>query len=200
MEKNLVQYDYKVHMQDRRMANKHNSFLIFFTGLSGSGKSTIANYLEQKLFAENIRTYVLDGDHIRSGISSDLLFNPKDRSENIRRIAEIAKLFVDAGIVVLAAFIAPYKKDRSFIRKTVGSENYFEVYVNTSLEICEERDVKGLYKRARKGEIKNLTGVSAPYEVPENPDIVVSQDTSVEETVSLILKKIRNKLSLTTNA
>lgn len=196
MERNIIPYDYKVCVEDRRKINKHNSFLVFFTGLSGSGKSTIANALEQKLFEANIRTYVLDGDAIRSGISSDLLFNPKDRSENIRRIAEIAKLLIDAGVVVLAAFIAPYARDRKFVKKTVGEENYVEVYVNTSLEKCEALDIKGLYKRARKGEIKNLTGVSSPYESPENPDVVVSQDITVEESVSRIMNRIKSFLSL----
>ena len=199
MERNIVPYDYKVCVQDRRKVNKHSSFLIFFTGLSGSGKSTIANALEQKLFEKNVRTYVLDGDAIRSGISSDLLFNPEDRSENIRRIAEIAKLLIDAGLVVLAAFIAPYRRDRNFVKQTVGAENYVEVFVNTSLEKCEALDVKGLYKRARSGEIKNLTGVSSPYEAPEHPDVIVSQDNSVEESVSLIMNRIKSNLSLAKN-
>ena len=196
MEKNISPYDYKVCVEDRRKVNKHNSFLIFFTGLSGSGKSTIANALEQKLYEGNIRTYVLDGDAIRGGISSDLLFNPRDRSENIRRIAEIAKLLIDAGLVVLAAFIAPFNRDREFVKSTVGEENYIEVYVNTSLEKCEELDVKGLYKKARKGEIKNMTGITSPYETPENPNVIVSQDYTVEESVSLIMSKIKENLSL----
>lgn len=199
MERNLSPYDFKIDVNDRRKVNEHNSFLVFFTGLSGSGKSTIANALEQKLFQSKIRTYVLDGDTIRSGISSDLLFNPKDRSENIRRIAEIAKLLIDAGIVVMAAFIAPYKRDRNFVKQTVGADNYIEVFVNTSLEKCEEMDVKGLYKRARSGEIKNMTGVSSPYEAPENPDVIVSQDISVEDSVTMIMNRIQSNLSLNKN-
>lgn len=183
-------------MQERRKRNGHNSFLIFFTGLSGSGKSTIANALEEKLFAEGIKTYVLDGDNIRKGINRGLSFSPKDRSENNRRIGEIAKLFVDAGIVVLAAFVSPYAADRRFIKNTVGVQNYLEIFVNTSLAVCEERDVKGLYKKARKGEITNMTGISAPYEVPKNPTVELTQDNSVAESVEIIYSKIKSKLSL----
>ncbi|MBT8180639.1 MAG: adenylyl-sulfate kinase [Eudoraea sp.] len=196
MEKNITPHSYKISRKDRRGQNTHNSFLVFFTGLSGSGKSTIANALEQLLFKEGVHTYVLDGDNIRRGINKNLSFSPEDRSENIRRIAEISKLFIDAGIVVLAAFVAPYAKDRQFIRKTVGADNYIEVFVNTSLEVCESRDVKGLYEKARKGEIKNMTGVSAPYEAPYNPDVEVSQENNVEESVMLIFEQIKNKLSL----
>ena len=173
--------------------------MIFFTGLSGSGKSTIANALEQLLFEKGFNTYVLDGDNIRRGINKNLSFSPEDRSENIRRIAEIGKLFVDAGILVLAAFVAPYSKDRTYIKETVGKENYVEVFVNTSLDVCEERDVKGLYKKARLGEIKNLTGISAPYEAPENPDVIVNEKNTVEEAASLIFAAIKEKLILENN-
>ncbi|WP_282163162.1 adenylyl-sulfate kinase [Ulvibacterium marinum] len=196
MEKNIISHNYKLTMQERRKRNGHNSFLIFFTGLSGSGKSTIANALEEKLFAEGIKTYVLDGDNIRKGINRGLSFSPKDRSENNRRIGEIAKLFVDAGIVVLAAFVSPYAADRRFIKNTVGVQNYLEIFVNTSLAVCEERDVKGLYKKARKGEITNMTGISAPYEVPKNPTVELTQDNSVAESVEIIYSKIKSKLSL----
>lgn len=195
MEKNIVPHSYKITREDRRQRSGHNSFMIFFTGLSGSGKSTIANALDQMLFQEGIYTYVLDGDNIRRGINKNLSFSPEDRSENIRRIAEIGKLFVDAGVVVLAAFVAPYAKDRAFIRETVGKENYVEVYVGTSLEVCEERDVKGLYQKARLGEIKNLTGISAPYEVPRHPDVVVDEKHTVEEAASLIFATIKQKLT-----
>ncbi|MEP3374512.1 MAG: adenylyl-sulfate kinase [Maribacter dokdonensis] len=196
MEKNLVSYSFKIGVDERRKSNGHNSFLIFFTGLSGSGKSTLANALEEKLYRNNIKTYVLDGDNIRQGINNNLTFEPKDRSENLRRIAEISKLFIDSGVVTLAAFVAPYKKDREFIRKTVSKENYFEVFVNTSLEVCEQRDVKGLYAKARKGEIKNMTGISAPYEHPVNPDVEVSHINSIEESVNIIYDKIKNHLTL----
>jgi adenylylsulfate kinase len=194
MEKNITEHIYKVSVKDRRKLNNHNSFLVFFTGLSGSGKSTVANALEDKLWRENIHTYVLDGDNVRKGLNKDLSFSPNDRSENNRRIGEISKLFVDAGLVVIAAFVAPYQKDRELIRNTVGEENYLEVFVNTSIEECEKRDVKGLYAKARKGEIKNMTGISAPYEKPQNPDIEISELNSVEESVELIYRLIKNKL------
>ncbi|GAB5472913.1 MAG: adenylyl-sulfate kinase [Maribacter sp.] len=196
MEKNIVRHSYNVARNDRRRANGHNSLLIFFTGLSGSGKSTIANALEQYLHEKNVKTYTLDGDNIRHGINKDLTFSPEDRSENNRRIGEIANLFVDAGVVVLAAFVAPYKKDRELIKKAVGAENYIEVFVNTSLEVCEQRDVKGLYAKARKGEIKNMTGISAPYEAPEQPDAEVTEKYSIEESVTIIYHKIENHLRL----
>jgi adenylylsulfate kinase len=199
MEKNIVAHTYGINREARIKSYGHNSFLIFFTGLSGSGKSTIANVLEKKLFSEGIKTYVLDGDNVRRGINRGLTFSPEDRSENIRRIGEISKLFIDAGIVILAAFVAPYEKDRQHIKKTVGSKNYVEVFVNTSLEVCEARDVKGLYKKARNGSIKNMTGISAPYEPPKNPAAEVTQENSVEEAVQIIYDKIKNKLSLKGN-
>jgi adenylylsulfate kinase len=199
MGKNIIRHSYKIDIQERRRANKHSSFMMLFTGLSGSGKSTIANALEQKLFDHTIKTYILDGDNIRDGINKDLTFQPKDRTENIRRIAELGKLFIDAGIVVLAAFVSPYEKDREFIKKTVGEDNFVEVFVNTPLEVCEARDVKGLYKKARKGEIKNMTGISAPYEAPSDPDIIVTDQHSVMEAVDLIYSKIEKKLKLKSN-
>ena len=199
MGKNIITHSYKIDMHERRKANKHWSFMMLFTGLSGSGKSTIANALEQKLFDCTIKTYILDGDNIRDGINKDLTFQPEDRTENIRRIAELGKLFIDAGIVVLAAFVSPYEKDREFIKKTVGEDNFVEVFVNTPLEVCEARDVKGLYKKARKGEIKNMTGISAPYEAPSDPDIIVTDHHSVEQAVDLIYSKIEKKLKLKSN-
>lgn len=199
MEKNLTTQSYKIGRKERRVLNNHSSFLVFFTGLSGSGKSTIANALEQQLYNNGIRTYVLDGDNVRQGINADLTFSSQDRSENNRRIGEVSKLFVDAGVVVLAAFVAPYKKDRDFIKSTVQTENYVEVFVNTSLEECERRDVKGLYQKARAGEIKNMTGISAPYEKPESPDVEVTEKNSLEESVQIIYKAIQNKLELQNN-
>ncbi|NAY91652.1 adenylyl-sulfate kinase [Muricauda sp. JGD-17] len=196
MEKNIIKYDYKIGVKERRKANGHNSFLIFFTGLSGSGKSTIANALEQKLFGNNIKTYILDGDNVRSGLNKDLSFSAEDRSENNRRIGELANLFVDVGIVVLAAFVAPYEKDRNVIKNIVGKKNYVEVFVNTSLEECERRDVKGLYEKARKGEIKDMTGISSPYEVPLHPDIVLTEKDSIEESIKKIYELIQPKLLL----
>ena len=199
MEKNIVPHTYKIDREVRRKSYGHNSFLIFFTGLSGSGKSSIANLLEQKLFSEGVKTFVLDGDNVRRGINRGLTFSPEDRSENIRRIGEISKLFIDAGIVILAAFVAPYEKDRQHIKKTVGSKNYVEVFVNTSLEVCEARDVKGLYKKARKGTIKNMTGITAPYEAPTKPEVEVTQENSLEESVQIIYNKIKNKLRFNEN-
>lgn len=197
MKENIIEHKYEVSQLDRNQANKHKSFLIWFTGLSGSGKSTIANALEHKLHQEGIKTYVLDGDNIRLGINKDLSFSAEDRSENMRRIAEIAKLFIDAGIVVMGAFVSPYKKDRKSIEYVVGNNNFVEVFVNTSLEACELRDVKGLYAKARKGEIKDFTGINAPYEAPEKPDIeVVTDNMTVREAVDKIYPVIIKKLKI----
>lgn len=195
MDKNIVKYNYQVNRENRRGLNKQNSFLIWFTGLSGSGKSTIANALENKLFQEGYKTYALDGDNIRKGINKDLTFSPEDRTENIRRIAEVANLMVDAGLIVFGAFVSPYKKDRKNIENIVGKDNFVEIFVNTSLEECEKRDVKGLYKMARAGEIKDFTGVNAPYEKPEDSAIeIITDNKTVEESVELIYNKIKNKI------
>ena len=174
MQKNIVKHSYSVNRDSRKKLKQHKSILLWFTGLSGSGKSTIANCVEQELHKNSIHTYTLDGDNIRKGLNSDLSFSPKDRSENIRRIAETANLMMDAGLVVLAAFVSPYKNDRDRVRNIVGNDNIVEIYINTSVEECERRDVKGLYKKARKGEIKNMTGISAPYESPLHPDIQIN--------------------------
>lgn len=195
MKENIIKHNYSVSMLDRRKKNDQNSFLIWFTGLSGSGKSTIANALEFKLHQAGYKTYALDGDNIRKGINNDLTFSPKDRTENIRRIAEVANLMVDAGLIVLGAFVSPYKKDRKNIKDIVGNDNFVEIFVNTSIEECEKRDVKGLYEKARKGEIKDFTGINAPYEAPEKPDIeVITDELSVQESVELIYNKIQEKL------
>jgi adenylylsulfate kinase len=195
MKENIIPHNYQVSKTDRREKNKHNSFLIWFTGLSGSGKSTIANVVEQELYKLGIKTYTLDGDNIRKGINSDLTFAPEDRTENIRRIAEIGSLMVDAGLVTLAAFVSPYKKDRANVKKIIKDVNFVEVYINTSVEECEKRDVKGLYKKARAGEIKNMTGISAPYEAPENPDIEIkTEEKTIEKAVQEIINHIKPKL------
>lgn len=197
MKENIIPHEYNVSADDRQKKNKHSSFLIWFTGLSGSGKSTIANVVEQELFKLGINTYILDGDNIRKGINNDLSFTPEDRTENIRRIAEIAKLMIDAGVVVLAAFVSPYKKDRENIKSIVKDVNFVEIYVNTSVVECERRDVKGLYKKARLGEIKNMTGISAPYEAPEHPDIEIkTEDISINKAVEKVLNFIQPKLKL----
>ena len=192
---NIFKQDYQVTRELRNKQNKHKSFLIWFTGLSGSGKSTIANALEIALHKKGIKTYTLDGDNIRKGINKDLDFSPKSRTENIRRIAEISNLFIDSGIVVLSAFVSPYKKDRISIKNTVGSSNFVEVFINTSIEECERRDVKGLYKKARQGEIKNFTGISAPYEKPNKPDVEIkTEELTIDQAVEKIIKKISSKL------
>jgi adenylylsulfate kinase len=195
MKENIIPHTYQISKQDRNKANTHSSFLLWFTGLSGSGKSTIANVVEQNLHVKGIKTYSLDGDNIRKGINNDLTFSPEDRNENIRRIAEIANLMIDAGIVVLAAFVSPYKKDRENIKSIVKDVNFVEIYVNTSIEECERRDVKGLYKKARAGEIKNMTGISAPYEAPLNPDIeIITEKETLDDSVKRIIDYITPKL------
>ena len=192
---NIVYHNFNVSKSDREKLHQHKAFLVWFTGLSGSGKSTIANALESRLNGLNISTYVLDGDNIRFGICKDLTFSPEDRSENIRRIAEIANLFVDAGIVTLASFVSPYSNDRENVRNTVGAKNYVEVFVNTTLDECKRRDVKGLYKKAIDGEIKNMTGISAPYETPKNPDLEIDTlKESLDESVDKIFKYLEKKL------
>ncbi len=187
-EKILVPYKGRITKRDRQRIKGHKSAILWFTGLPSSGKSTIAHKLEEELNKRGIHTYVLDGDNVRRGLNSDLGFSPEDRRENIRRIGEVAKLFVDAGLIVMAAFISPYRESRRFVRNLVEPGEFIEIYVKCPLEVCEARDVKGLYKKARRGEIKDFTGISAPYEEPENPEIVVETDKeSVEESVEKIL-------------
>lgn len=196
MKSNLYKQRFKVDREERRTRNGHHSFLVWFTGLSGSGKSTLANAVENTIFNKGIRTYTLDGDNTRLGLNKDLGFSSEDRSENIRRVAEVASLFIDAGIVVFGSFISPLRKDRALVRQIVGNENYIEIFVNTSIEECENRDVKGLYVKARKGEIEQFTGVSAPYEIPENPNLVINtENRSIEESVEPIIKLIEEKLN-----
>lgn len=196
MSRNTTKYQFTVSQSEREKLHKHKAFLIWFTGLSGSGKSTIANALENELHTRNISTYSLDGDNIRQGINKDLGFSSEHRTENIRRIAEIANLFVDSGIVTLASFVSPYKKDREEVKKIVGSDKTIEIYVSTSLEECERRDVKGLYQKARKGEITNMTGISAPYEKPLNADLEIDTvSESIEESVQKILQLIEKRLN-----
>lgn len=197
MSENTVIHNYKISKNYREQQKGHKAYLLWFTGLSGSGKSTLANLVEIELSKLGIHTYVLDGDNIRNGINQDLSFAPEDRTENIRRIAEVGNLFVDAGLLTIAAFVSPYRKDREHIREIVGAENFIEIYVNTSLEECERRDVKGLYKKARAGEIKNMTGISAPYEAPLHPDIeIITDHQPIEASVKSILDVIVEKLKI----
>jgi bifunctional enzyme CysN/CysC len=168
---------------DRERLNGHSGKVIWFTGLSGSGKSTLANALEVELHSQGMRTYILDGDNIRHGLNKDLGFTEADRVENIRRIAEVAKLMMDAGMIVMTAFISPFKREREMARELIGSEHFLEVYVSTPLEVCEERDVKGLYKQARAGKIPNMTGINSPYEAPDTPSYVASSGAVPMESI-----------------
>jgi adenylylsulfate kinase len=194
MENNIVWHERLVDRQDRNRTNKHKSGVIWFTGCPASGKSTIAHHVEKELFNRGIHSYVLDGDNVRHGLNADLGFSREDRRQNLRRIAELAKLFVDAGLVVLAAFVSPYCEDREFIRQKVGPEFFFEVYVKCSIETCEKRDPKGQYKKAKAGLIKEYTGVSAPYEPPPNPELVLdTEELTVDASVRKVLEFLDRK-------
>jgi len=185
---NVVWHNTTVTKNDRNNLLNQKPFLLWFTGLSASGKSTIANIVEQKLFKTNCNTYLLDGDNVRHGLNSDLGFDEKSRVENIRRIGEVSKLFLDAGIITLTAFISPFKSDRSLVRKLFEERDFLEVFIDTSLEVCERRDPKGMYAKARNGEIKNFTGISSPYENPENPEIhVINNNISLDEAADQII-------------
>jgi len=184
----------QITRQTRQERNKHKSFVLWFTGLSGSGKSTLANAVEKELFDMDYNVTVLDGDNVRHGLCSDLTFSEEDRNENMRRIGEVAKLFVESGTIVLAAFVSPYREDREKVRSRLPHGDFYEVYCECDLEVCEERDPKGLYKKARNGEIANFTGISAPYEAPIKPDMTVnSNKLSVDEEVAHIISNIRSK-------
>lgn len=192
MKNNIFPFQGAIKQSDRHCLNGHRSALVWFTGLSGSGKSTLAHALEERLFNMGIRSYVLDGDNIRCGLNNDLGLNPKDRKENIRRIAEVAKLMVDSGILVFAAFIAPYRNSRMFVRELMSDFPFYECYVRCPVDVCETRDPKGLYKKARKGEITNMTGITAPYEEPENPELLVDTsqmplDNCVDQMVEFLI-------------
>ena len=190
----LTPYTGRIKRKDRERMKGHKSFILWFTGLPGSGKSTLAYRVEELLYEQGIHTYVLDGDNIRMGLNKDLGFSKEDRRENIRRIGEVAKLFIDAGIVVLTAFISPYRRDREFVRNLVNNGDFIEVYVKCPLEICEQRDPKGLYKKARAGIIKNFTGIDDPYEEPENPEIVVETDKmTIDECAQKIISYLKDK-------
>lgn len=191
---NLVWFDTGVTKKDREKQNGHKAVLLWLTGLSCAGKSTIAKGLNTELFRRGCQAYVLDGDNIRHGLNYDLGFSPEDRKENIRRIGEVAKLFVNAGFIIITAFISPYREDREKARSLFGAGKFLEVYVKADVSECEKRDVKGLYKKARKGTISEFTGVSAPYEAPKTPELVVdTQIQTVEESVEQITKYLRER-------
>lgn len=193
-EKHVVWHECLVKRPDRNSLNNHKSGLVWFTGLSASGKSTIAHSTEKELHDRGIRTYVLDGDNVRHGLNSNLGFSPEDRKENIRRIGEVAKLMADAGIVVFTAFISPYREDRDTVRTLFAGDHFYEVFVKCSLEECERRDPKGLYKKARAGIIKNYTGISSPYEEPLAPELVVDTERlTIEESVNQVIDFLREK-------
>jgi adenylylsulfate kinase len=196
---NIIPQQFKIHKSDRIQQNGHKPCIVWFTGLSGSGKSTLANAVEQMLMNQGVHTYVLDGDNIRLGINRDLDFSAEGRKENIRRIGEVAKLFVDAGVVVLTAFISPFKSDRAMVRSLVDKDEFIEIFIDCPLEVCEQRDVKGLYQKARAGEIADFTGISSPFEKPENAEMIIQTDQlSVEDAASMIahtvLQQIRTSL------
>jgi adenylylsulfate kinase len=194
---NIFEEYFSITREMRNKRNNHSSFVFWFTGLSGSGKSTIANKLEEALYENHFQTYTLDGDNIRGGINKGLSFTAEDRQENLRRIGEIAKIFVDAGIVTIASFVSPLEIDRKLVQDIVGKVDFVEIFVDTSLEECERRDVKGLYKKARAGEIKNFTGIDSPYENPLNPDIIIKTEfESEEEAVQKILFFVKERLRL----
>ena len=184
----------EIFKTDRQRLKGHKSYVLWFTGLSGSGKTTLAKNLEYRLYKHGIHTYVLDGDVVRNGLNKDLGFSEEDRKENIRRVGEVSKILVDAGIVVLSAFISPFEQDRLMVKELFEEDEFIEIYVKCPLEICESRDVKGLYEKARKGLIKDFTGIDSPYEVPRHPDIVVETDKeSIYESVEKIFEFLYQK-------
>jgi len=197
---NVVWSDTNITKDRRDDLNKQRSAIIWFTGLSGSGKTTVANALEQALHKLSFRTYLLDGDNVRHGLSNDLGFSDNDRTENIRRIGEVSKLFIDAGVMVLATFISPFKDDRKFVRNIVNETEFIEIFIKCPLETCEDRDVKGLYKKARAGEIPKFTGIDSPYEEPHDPEITIdTSKLSIEESVNEIINYLVQHSYIVTN-
>jgi adenylylsulfate kinase len=190
----IIPHKAAVTRQKRNQLNNHKSVVIWFTGLSGSGKSTLAHSVEEELYKLGCITFVLDGDNVRHGLSSNLSFSDDDRKENIRRIGEAAKLMMEAGVIAMTAFISPFKKDRNLIRQLLPQGDFIEIYCNASLEVCESRDVKGLYRLARSGKIKNYTGIDSPYEAPDNPELVIdTKNESLEESVTKVIDFLKSK-------
>jgi len=191
---NTIYHNATVTRQRREELNDHKSVIIWFTGLSGSGKSTLAHSVEEELYKLNCRTFVLDGDNVRHGLSSNLTFSDNDRKENTRRVGEAAKLMMEAGVITITAFISPFREDRDNVRRLLPQEDFIEIFCNASLEVCESRDVKGLYKRARAGEIKNYTGIDSPYEEPDDPELVIDTESeSLEESVTKVINFLKFK-------
>ena len=191
---NIIYHHATVTRERRNQVNDHKSVVLWFTGLSGSGKSTMSHALEERLFNKGCRTFVLDGDNVRHGLNSNLDFSHKDRTENIRRIGEVSKLMMEAGFIIMTAFISPFREDRIAVRNLIPKGDFIEIYCKASLETCEARDVKGLYKRARAGEIKNYTGIDSPYEVPENADLIIdTEQETIEDSVSIIISFLKKK-------
>jgi adenylylsulfate kinase len=191
---NILWHQGAVNREDREKLNGHKGATVWLTGLSGSGKSTIAVDLEKRLCERGVRTYILDGDNIRHGLNKNLGFSPQDRTENIRRIGEVAKLFTDAGLVAITAFISPYRADRDQVRTLMKPGDFVEIHVDCPVEVCEQRDVKGLYKKARAGEIKEFTGISAPYEAPASAELTIkSHELALEQSVAAVLGYLESK-------
>jgi adenylylsulfate kinase len=191
---NTVKHRATVTRGRREQQNKHKSVIIWFTGLSGSGKSTVAHVVEERLHQVGCKTFVFDGDNVRHGLCANLSFSEEDRHENIRRIGEMAKLFTEAGVIALTAFISPYRADRARVRALVSENDFIEIYCNSPLEVCEQRDIKGLYKKARAGEIKNYTGISSPYEPPKHPDLELdTAGKSVEYNVEKVMDYLEKR-------
>jgi adenylylsulfate kinase len=194
MTNNITWHQSTVGRKERQLLNGHKSCVLWFTGLSGAGKSTLANAIDYELFKQGFRSYVLDGDNIRHGLNKDLRFGNSDRKENIRRIGEVAKLFVDSGLIVLTAFISPFREDREIVRRMFTNEEFIEIFLNCPINVCENRDPKGLYKKARQGEIPDFTGITSPYEIPDYPEIIIeTNDTSIEQSIQQVLTYLREK-------
>ncbi len=193
MSTNIHWNTHSVSLQERNRLNNHGACVLWFTGLSGSGKSTVANAVDRLLYEMNIHTYLLDGDNVRHGLNSDLAFDHNSRKENIRRIAEVAKLFVDAGLIVSSAFISPFRSDREQAKEIIG-DGFIEVFIDTPIEVCASRDPKGLYQKAKAGEIANFTGISSPYEAPDSPDIIIkTQQMSIQESAQMVVDYLKQK-------
>ena len=189
MRENITPHNATVTRERREKQNGHKSLILWFTGLSGAGKSSLAHAVEEKLYQYGIQSYVLDGDNIRHGLCGDLSFTDADRKENIRRIVEISKIMLDAGIITLTAFISPFREDRELARKTFKPDEFIEIYCECPIKICEQRDVKGLYKKARNGDIPNFTGISSPYEIPRNPELIINtHGNTIDQCVAKILQ------------